>query len=262
MPGRETILRIKRIQKHLNVTVDGIVGPGTLTALENALFTRRQAETLPNYTLTISKKGFRALVRHEISSPEYYRLKLQRPYWPGGSSGITIGIGYDLGYNSKAQIRKDWKQFLSDDDLNRLLSVAGKKATTAKQSLTPDIRKARIPFDAASDVFSTAVLPRYAKLTVKAYPGVEKLFPDAQAVLLSLLYNRGTAMSGSRRREMKAIQPLVKNADYDGIAQQIRAMKRLWVGMGLDGLLKRRDDEANLVKNASANYSWKDLIRL
>lgn len=261
MPAEQTILRIKRIQKHLKVTADGIIGPGTLTALENALFNRQQAEALPNYVLTISKKGFRALVRHEISSPEYYQQRLQRPIWPGGSSGITIGIGYDLGYNTSAQIRKDWKQYVSDNELNLLLSVAGKKASAAKQALSR-LGPVRIPFHSASEVFTTAILPRHAALTVKAYPGVEKLLPDAQAALVSLVYNRGTAMSGSRRKEMKAIQPLIKSADYAGIAEQIRAMKRLWEGAGLDGLLKRRDAEANLVLNAAKNYNWKDLIRL
>ena len=38
--------------------------------------------------------------------------------------------------------------------------------------------------------------------------------------------------------------------DLQEIADQIRAMKRLWVGKGVDGLLKRRDAEADLVESS------------
>jgi GH24 family phage-related lysozyme (muramidase) len=48
---------------------------------------------------------------------------------------------------------------------------------------------------------------------------------------------------------MAAIKPLVPKKDYNGIASQIRSMKRLWIGQGLDGLLKRRDEEAKMVQS-------------
>jgi len=58
---------------------------------------------------------------------------------------------------------------------------------------------------------------------------------------------------------MKAIVNLVAAGDLAGIATQVRAMKRLWVGIGLDGLLKRRDKGATLVARADREYepqSW------
>jgi len=61
---------------------------------------------------------------------------------------------------------------------------------------------------------------------------------------------------------MKAIQGLIKQQQYDEIGNQIIAMKRLWENTGLGGLIKRRDDEAKLVLNASSNYNWDDLIRV
>ncbi len=63
----------------------------------------------------------------------------------------------------------------------------------------------------------------------------------------SIVYNRGSSMVGSSREEMRKIRDLVPLKDYQGIAQQIISMKRLWEGKGLDGLLKRRDAEAALV---------------
>ena len=67
-------------------------------------------------------------------------------------------------------------------------------------------------------------------------------------------------MSGSRRKEMAAIKLLVLQEDYSGIANELRNMKRLWHGKGLDGLLKRRDDEADLIENAHRRYVKLNLI--
>jgi GH24 family phage-related lysozyme (muramidase) len=53
-----------------------------------------------------------------------------------------------------------------------------------------------------------------------------------------------------RRREMRAIRDAVSKKDLQAIANQLRAMKRLWVGKNMDGLLKRRDAEADLVESA------------
>jgi GH24 family phage-related lysozyme (muramidase) len=61
---------------------------------------------------------------------------------------------------------------------------------------------------------------------------------------------------------MAAIKPLVASKDYVGIAQQITKMKRLWQGRGLDGLLHRRDDEANLVRHSDRKYIAGDLVRV
>jgi GH24 family phage-related lysozyme (muramidase) len=47
---------------------------------------------------------------------------------------------------------------------------------------------------------------------------------------------------------MRAVRDAVAAGDLQEIATQIRAMKRLWVGKGVDGLLKRRDAEARLVE--------------
>lgn len=254
--------RIKRLQKQLNLDVDGVIGPATLSAFENAVFGKQKASQKTSlYSLTLSKKGFQQIIEHEISSPEYYRLRLQKPTWPGGASGVTIGIGYDLGYHRASQIRKDWSPYVSDKELQQLIDVASKKGELAKKARAK-LNKIRIPYDAAATVFSESTLPRYAEGTRKIYKGIDKLLPDAQAALLSLVYNRGTRLSGSKRKEMKAIQTLVKNQQYDQIADQLISMKRLWETTNLTGLLKRRDDEANLIRHASKRYDWKELIRV
>ena len=260
MKNKSTVERLKHIQKHLNIEPDGIVGSDTLTALENVLF-ETDASSLSTHSLVISRKGMNQLIGHEIASKAYYNRFLKKPVWPGGSSGITIGIGYDLGYNSAAQIQKDWGGKIPDAALEKLMKVSGLKADKAK-AVVNRLKSIEVGFDQASEVFSDSTLPRYAASTLKAYPGIEGLYHDAQAAILSLVYNRGASMSGSRRKEMAAIKPLVLQQDYAGIAQEILNMKRLWEGRGLDGLLKRRDDEAKLVLNADRQYQESELIRV
>ena len=55
-------------------------------------------------------------------------------------------------------------------------------------------------------------------------------------------------MTGDSRLEMRDIKLLVPKRDYRGIAEELRKMKRIWEGKGLDGLLARREAEAKLVE--------------
>ena len=52
-----------------------------------------------------------------------------------------------------------------------------------------------------------------------------------------------------RRREMRAIRNAVARGDLQEIADQLRAMKRLWIGKNLAGLIARREAEAKLVES-------------
>ena len=250
--------RIKKIQRHLGITADGVIGPVTLTKIEEAIGLKQDS-----YNLRVSRKGLTAIVKFEVSSKAYYVAKLTKAVWPGGQSGPTIGIGYDLGYVSKPQIEDDWAGLVSSSTLAQILRASGKKGRSGKTEATR-LRRTRmkVSYDAAKEVFYKKTLPQYAQRTRKAFPGVEDLPPDAQAMLLSLIYNRGASMSGSRRREMLAIKKLVKKEDLLGIAQQIAAMKRLWVNKGLPGLLKRRDKEAILVKRSKHRYKKSDIVLL
>lgn len=261
MAGKTTESRIKRIQSHLGVPADGMIGPTTLTALENSLFGTEAITTAEHHTLTVSHRGLKKLVKHEISSPTYYRKFLTHPVWPGGQSGITIGIGYDLGYNSERQIRSDWTGKISELAVEKLTVVSGLKGDAAKQALS-GVQSVTIELQSAEAVFFQSTLPRFAASTLKTFPGVDQLHPDAQAALLSLVYNRGTSLRGSSRREMAAIRPLVAVQDYPGIAEKIREMKRLWVDQGLPGLLKRRDDEADLIVSTGIVYDESELVRV
>jgi GH24 family phage-related lysozyme (muramidase) len=168
--------------------------------------------------------------------------------WPGAASGITIGYGYDLGQESAADFNADWTQYLPAADFAALYAVIGLKGTAA-QAKASSLKGIRINQTDSESVFLNRSVPKYQAQTEQAFPGVDQLPADAQAALLSLVYNRGPSMSGDRRTEMRAIREAVPAGDLKEIADQLRLMKRLWEGQGLDGLLKRRDAEADLVES-------------
>lgn len=182
--------------------------------------------------------------------------------WPGGGSGITLGYGCDIGADPKSL--DFWTGILSDDEIALLRTARGITGRGAAQIQTRfhDIKVTKAQ---ALDVFMRQSLPREERLTAAGFPGSENLPGAAFGALVSLVYNRGTALDGDRRREMKAIHDAIVNSakNEEGeapevrqnnllrfIAGQFRSMKRLWVGKGLDGLLARRDAEADLVESA------------
>lgn len=199
----------------------------------------------PNSGMVLSEQGVDLIIEHEVGGESYYNNRLRKPTYPGGASGVTIGIGYDLGYNSKAQIQADWGSQLSSDVVERLVSVAGLKRNAAKAKIA-GMSDISIPFEAAKAVFYKRTMPRFCKLTNGAFPTSENLHEHCQAALVSLVFNRGSALKGARRSEMRQIRDHILRKVLSPIPGLYRAMKRIWVGSGLDGLLRRRDDEAAL----------------
>jgi GH24 family phage-related lysozyme (muramidase) len=175
--------------------------------------------------------------------------------WPGGASGITLGYGYDLGHVSPAAFLVDWEGCFVSDHAARLQRAIGRTGTAARE-MAPALADIRCRAADSRRVLVQVSLPLYVQRTRRAFPGFDVLPLDLQGALVSLVYNRGTSMSDApgtdNRREMRAIRDLVSRGTMAGIADQIRSMKRLWIGKGLDGLLRRRDAEAALVDSAVA----------
>lgn len=197
----------------------------------------------------VSKDGLQLIYDYEVGGGKaYYNRYLVRPEWPGAASGVTIGVGYDLGYNSAGVIRKDWAEL--DDPIPLRLSTAAGITGSRARAILGEYRDIRVEWAAADGVFRSVTLSRFYELARRTFPGFEKLRPNAQAALTSLIFNRGSSMAGESRREMRKIRDLVPAEDYKGIAGQIRSMKRLWplssdVGRGLQ---RRREAEAKLVE--------------
>lgn len=187
--------------------------------------------------------------RHLIVSNE----GLNQPgKWPGASSGITIGWGYDLGYCTVNEFEADWGELLSPSVMLRLRAVVGMRAAKASNRAAglADIRCTNAQ---AEQVFLRRTVPKIIFETARTYPGLDRLPAEVQGTLVSLIYNRGTSLfdkpGSDRRLEMRVIRDLVRAGDLQGIADQLRSMKRLWVGKGVDGLIRRREEEARLVES-------------
>ena len=200
----------------------------------------------------ISRKAIELIIQHEIGGRAVYDKKYQKPIWAGGQSGCTIGIGYDMGYNTEKQFLADWSGNLNLNFINALRPLCGLKGEQVRGMIKGEVLNVRIPYNTAYEVFVKSSLPRYYAMTKKIYPNMDLLNEDTQGALVSMVYNRGNKLEGDSRAEMRAIVDLIAKQDYEGIAEQIEKSKRLWEGKGLDGLVVRREAEADLVRDSMA----------
>jgi hypothetical protein len=114
------------------------------------------------------------------------------PYWPGGLSGITIGVGWDIGQHTKEDLAAAWSK-LPPNDIE-LLQRASKKTRAAASQLLPQVKTVAIPHDLAMDVLVQMIRESYYPTTAKVFPGLELLPTEAQVALTSVVFNRGAAM--------------------------------------------------------------------
>ena len=250
--GTSLATHIKAIQRALSVGDDCIVGPVTLSRIE-ALIQPKLPLVPVGASMVISAKSLDLIVNAEVTSKEVYTQKYQSPIWPGGDSGVTVGIGFDCGYCSKQELADAWGTTLSAAQLSLLQSTCGKKGAGCKD-LISGLKSVKINYDAAVKVFYQHTLPACARDVKRTYPGIEKLPPDTQGAILSLVYNRGYLINDTdRRKEMKALKPIIAAGNLSGIAAQLRSMKRLWDPKKQKGLITRRENEALLAENGTFN---------
>lgn len=200
----------------------------------------------------ISRKAADLIIQFEIGGRNIYEKSYQKPTWAGGESGITIGIGADLGYMTEKEFMKVWSPHLNLNFIECLRKVVGLKGIQAKQMLRGEILNVRVPYNTAYEVFVKYDIPKYYAKTKAIYPQLNELNEDTQGALVSMVYNRGNKLEGDSRIEMKRIVEMVKNKDYEGIAEEIEKSKRHWENKGLDGLVVRREAEADLVRDSFA----------
>ena len=94
--------------------------------------------------MTLSDQGRKLLLDYEVGGGEpYYRKFLSRPTWPGEASGVTIGVGFDLGYNTESQVQEAWSS-LADSSLELLKGSIGVRGESARLWLSIT-RRNRLP---------------------------------------------------------------------------------------------------------------------
>jgi hypothetical protein len=207
----------------------------------------------------LSENSLKLILDFEVGGGEnYYNKFLKNPTWPGEQSGVTIGVGYDCGYVNKTEFTNDWKE-LNQKDFDKLYKVVGVKGYNAKE-LTKRLKDIIIPWELGLKVFMNKTVSKFYNLSRDTFPNFDKLPDDAKGGLVSLVFNRGAALEGDRRREMKAIRDIMaRTQNFDEkilsqIADEIRKMKRIWMGGSIEkGMSRRRDAEAKLIETALSN---------
>ena len=188
------------------------------------------------------------IVRFEVTSPEYYNLKLQGVIWAGLHSGATWGVGFDGGHQTRTFIGRAWK---AHPQVARLTITSGVIGLAAK-NLIPQLRDVRTPYPLATEVFTLATLPVYCELAKRTFRDGWDLLPQrTQGALVATVYNRGASTQGARRLEMAIMRDdCVPRGDVACIAVQLRAMPRIWVGTNVyDGLRRRYEATAKLAEH-------------
>jgi len=200
-------------------------------------------------TRALSPAAENMIVRFEVTSQAAYERRYQRPIWPKGQSGVTIGVGYDLRYANRAFLDRDWPTMSAGDKakLSSVLGLAGADAQAALRS----VQSVVVPWRMAETQF-LSFLPYPTRETEIAFPNCADLPDDCFGALVSLIYNRGSAMPArsDRRREMRAIRDAAAAKAWDRIPPLIRSMKRLWPEPDARGLVLRREAEARLFQSA------------
>src|SRR6185437_1377007 len=197
-------------------------------------------------TLRSSQAAIDLIVTEEVSSRAAYEKLYQHPTWPGGASGVTIGIGYDCGYVRADEIASAWGGKLPTVMVSALEHVAGIRGSPAHSHAGELSGIVTVPWDAAIAVFAESDLPKWEAIVAHALANTDKLSGDSFGALASLAYNRGASFNepGERYSEMRGIKLLMGAQQFERIPDEIRSMKRLWPNML--GLRLRRDHEAAL----------------
>jgi len=195
---------------------------------------------VPDEVLTFIEK-------EEDGSAVYYARHYTHFEWPGGASGPTIGIGYDLGYVTVQEAIRDWSGIVPDDVVTAICRGVGLRGEAAELFVRAHGASVTITWDQAIAQFKAREVPKWLARCRAALPNFDKLPALCQGSLLSLTYNRGSGGyddPSPRDAEMRAIKQNMAAEKFDRIPMQILSMRRLWPRGG--DLWNRRTHEAAL----------------
>lgn len=197
--------------------------------------------------MLISQAAFSLIVTEEVGGQAYYERHYTHPEWPGGNSGVTIAIGYDLGMCTAAKITADWKGRVPDVMLAVMVRCAGIHGDAARVLLPKVKAQINIPWTLALDVFASRDVPQWMAAVNRALPKCDRLNSTCFGVHVSLAYNRGAGgfnLPGDRYLEMRNIKAEMVQGLFGKIPAEYLSMRRIWPGVV--GLQNRRKHEADL----------------
>lgn len=204
----------------------------------------------------ISQEAFDLIVQFEVSSKAVYEKKYRAPTWPGESSGVTVGIGYDIGQTPATTVKSDWQTVIPGTMFDPLFATVGIVGPPAKPRADALKGTVDISFDQAIGVHRDKVIPRWVGQVKAVLPNADLLNPDCLGALVSLTFNRGAGGYDStkpRFAQMVAIKQAMTAKNFRAIPQLIRAMKPLWPNS--PGLQDRREQEAKFFEKGLAQMA-------
>lgn len=200
----------------------------------------------------IAQSAIDLIVAEEVSSKAYFIKHYTHPEWPGGASGVTIAIGYDLGYATPTKVASDWGKFVSPAMLAVMQRCCGVTGSSAAQLLASVKSSIEVGWEPSMDVFMNRDIPQWTLTCLKALgPNFNLMNSTCQGVIVSIAYNRGAGgfnSSTDRNREMLAIHTAIKAKNFAIIPGFIDSMARLWTS----GVAGRRHREADLFRKGLA----------
>lgn len=207
---------------------------------------RAYAPRLKDTHRQISHGAQDLIIAFEVTDARTYVQRYRKPTWPKGDSGVTIGIGYDLGYIKLDWLKEDWSDFLSPQVIQTLGAACGLRGADAGDYCRRN-GDVLVPWDVANAQFSRILLPRFVAETLINLPQAACLNPGCLGALVSLVYNRGASFTkaGPRYLEMREIRTAALQSDWQAVPDLIEGMARLWAdNPAMRGLVLRRKAEA------------------
>lgn len=179
----------------------------------------------------ISDKSINFLVAQEDGPQAYYERTEEHFDWPGGDSGATVAVGYDLGYVTRSELWADWDGILPQSAIAICSDAVGLRGEEAHRWVQQHHDDITVPWALALGEFVQREVPKWEQRCVAAIPNFELLPPDCQGSILSISYNRGTGgyTSGLPRfREMAQIRAAMAAKRFAVIPALIMSMIRIW----------------------------------
>lgn len=207
-------------------------------------------------SIEASQAGIDLIVTEEDSGKLYYTRHYIHFEWPQGASGPTVGIGFDCGYSTAAQIKQAWTGIIPDEMVAALMRAAGLKGASAADFVRWHGASVTITWEQAMAEFMQRELPAWEAKCRAALPNYDDLPGDCAGAIDSLTYNRGDGgynLPGSRYIEMRNIKAHMIAREFAKIPAEYESMRRLWPQGG--DLWRRRDHEAQLFEKGLATIA-------
>jgi hypothetical protein len=241
--GSDTENAVKSLQHAASINASGVVDKNTWTSLSLQL----------QQTVGANQERIRQFLRSFdgdlgwVHEREGHR---GTPYWPGGSSGVTLDPGVDLGQVTNETIKALYGTLLAPEQQAAIQNVIGIKGAAAKNSLdtNPTLRTIRIGREDAERIMAPAG-QSYWNNIVARFPIVvdANTPPSVQTVLLSLSYNRG-----AQNQDLEQLLGPLSAQSWRDVASRIGAMQQ---NHEMEGIRVRRPKEADLIRAELENLS-------